>query len=119
VVIGVLAATYLGSITFVSTLLSADSDLAVASSTLAVALLFNPLLRRVRVTVDRRFNRAAYDAQRLGEQFATTLQVRADPRAVVETWVAVVAEAIGPRTIGVWIRPAASAPATTPTTPRP
>src|SRR3546814_8053771 len=49
--------------------------------------LFNPLRRRVQEWVDRRFNRARYDAQRVMERFAGSLQGGLDPDAVVGGWV--------------------------------
>jgi hypothetical protein len=84
--------------------LSADSDLAVAGSTLAVAALFNPLRRRIQRWVDRRFNRSRYDAERVMDGFAGSLRDRFDPDGLVNGWVDVVSRTMEPSTLGLWIR---------------
>ena len=77
---------------------------AVAAFTLAVAALFNPVRKRVQVWVDRRFNRSRYDAERVMDEFAGSLQDRVDPDGVVEGWLGVVSETMQPSSVGVWVR---------------
>ena len=62
VVTGLLIAAYAGLVLLATRVLSLSSSVAVASSTLAAAAAFSPLRRRVQHAVDRRFNRARYDA---------------------------------------------------------
>ncbi|HVR78554.1 MAG TPA: hypothetical protein VMS99_09205 [Acidimicrobiia bacterium] len=103
-VVGSLAIVGVVTVTLLTSVLPAESPLAVAASTLAVAALFNPLRRRVREWVDRRFNRARYDAQRVIERFVGSLQGRLDHDGVVDGWVDVVAETMQPASVAVWVR---------------
>jgi hypothetical protein len=84
--------------------LPSESPLAVAGSTLAVAALFNPVRKRVQGWVDWRFNRSRYDAQRVMERFAGSLQDRVDSQEVVDGWVGVVSETMQPASVAVWVR---------------
>jgi len=104
VVVGLLAAVFFGLVTAVSSLLQTESDLAIAASTLAVAALFNPLRKRVQTGVDRRFNRSRYDAQRVMDRFAGSLQDRLGSQEVVDGWVGVVSETMQPASVAVWMR---------------
>jgi hypothetical protein len=104
ILVGLLGAVFFGVVTALSSVLQAESQLAVAGSTLAVAALFNPVRKRVQGLVDRRFNRSRYDAQRVMERFTGSLQGRVDSTGVVEGWVGVVAETMQPAWVGVWVR---------------
>ena len=103
-VAGLLVAVFSGVVTFTTSLLQVESDLAVAASTLAVAALFNPLRKRIQSWVDRRFNRSRYDAERVMDEFTGTLQDRVDPDGVVDGWVHVVTETMQPSAVSVWVR---------------
>jgi hypothetical protein len=104
IVIGLLAVLYVAGLTGLTTLLDTDSQLAVAGSTLAVAALFNPLRRRVQATVDHRFNRSRYDAERVMDGFTWSLRDEVDPDRVVAGWMSVVNETMKPIASGVWVR---------------
>lgn len=104
VVVAVLAGVFLGAVTVLSSFLPAESDLAIAGSTLSVAALFNPLRRRVQGWVDRRFNRSRYNAHRVADEFAGSLQHRVDPDEVLEGWVEAVEKTMQPAAVGAWVR---------------
>ena len=78
--------------------------LSVAFSTLAIAALFQPLRRRVQSVLDRRFDRAGYDGQRLADAFAGRLQSEVGIATVSADLHATVREAVGPTTTGLWVR---------------
>jgi hypothetical protein len=79
--------------------------LAVAVSTLGAAALFQPLRRRVQRVVDRRFDRATYDAQRTVEAFAVRLRDEVALDAVVADLEQTLADSIRPVTFALWLRP--------------
>lgn len=104
---GLLVAVYVGLVTVVSRLTPSGSSLAVASSTLAVAALFQPLRKRVQARVDRRFNRARYDADRTVEAFRTRLRDEVDLDSVRGELLGVVRDTLQPQSAGVWLRSSA------------
>ena len=77
--------------------------MAVAAATLAAAALFNPLRRRVQQAVDRRFNRARYDADRTVAAFAARLKDAVDLDSVRDDLAGAVHQALEPAHISVWI----------------
>jgi hypothetical protein len=68
----------------------------VAASTLVVAALFSPLRRRVQRMVDRRFNRARYDADRTVSAFAARLKAAVDLDSVRDDLAGAVQRALEP-----------------------
>ena len=103
-VVGLLGTVFFGTVTLLTSVLPADSQLAVAGSTLVVAALFNPLRKRVQDWVDRRFNRSRYDAQRVMDGFVGSLREGIDGEELVDGWVGVVSETMEPQSVAVWVR---------------
>ena len=104
VVAGLLGLVFLSLVTSLTLLLPSNDPLVVAVATLGVFALSNPLRRRVQHFVDRRFNRSPYDAERVVEEFAGSLQDRVDPERVIESWVGVVKDTMKPEAVGVWLK---------------
>ncbi|HEY6279147.1 MAG TPA: hypothetical protein VIX86_22775 [Streptosporangiaceae bacterium] len=104
VVTGLLVGVYAGLVLLATRVLPLSSSVAVAAATLAAAALFNPLRRRVQALVDRRFNRARYDAERTIAAFASRLQDATDLDAVRGDLLAVVHAALEPAQVSVWVR---------------
>lgn len=84
--------------------LTRGSPLLVAAATLAAAALFNPLRRRIQAWVDRRFNRARYDAQQEVEWFAQRLRTELELENAAHQVVDVVTKTMQPATASVWIK---------------
>jgi hypothetical protein len=102
-VTGLLAGVYAGLVLLATEVFRFHSTVAVAISTLAVAALFNPLRRRVQHMVDRRFNRARYDADQTVTAFAARLNDAVDMDSVREDLAQVVSRALEPAHLSVWV----------------
>ena len=76
----------------------------VAVSTLVVFALFQPLRRRVQTTIDRRFYRAPYNVERIQAAFAARLSNNVDLESLSAEVRDVVAAAIAPESVGLWLR---------------
>ncbi len=81
-----------------------NSNLAVAASTLAVAAAFNPVRRRLQAVVDRRFDRARYDAARAVDAFARRLRDQVDLDEVTAGLRETVGATVAPTRVAVWLR---------------
>jgi hypothetical protein len=103
IVTGLLVGLYAGLVLLAIGVLSFSSPVAVAASTLAAAALFSPLRRRVQRVVDRRFNRARYDAGEMVAAFAVRLTDVVDLDAVQADLANVVQRALEPAHVSMWM----------------
>ena len=105
VVTGLLAGVYAGVVLLATEVLGITSPVAVAGATLVAAALFSPVRARVQRVVDRRFNRARYDADRTVAAFAARLQDAVDLDGVRTDLVSVVNRSLEPAHVSVWLPP--------------
>jgi hypothetical protein len=108
IVTGLLIGIYIGLVTLATRVLAFSSPLGVAASTLAAAALFTPLRRRVQRLVDRRFNRARYDAEAAVAAFAYRVRDDVDLDVVRSEFVLAVQSTVEPSQISLWLRPTGS-----------
>jgi hypothetical protein len=101
---GLLVGAYAGLVLLSTDVLGLSSSVAVAASTLAAAAAFSPLRRRVQRIVDRRFNRARYDADVTVAAFAARLKDQMDLDSVRADLVSVVNQTLEPAHCMVWLR---------------
>jgi len=101
---GLLVGVYAGLVLLAIEVLRLGSSVAVAVATLAAAALFNPARVRVQRLVDRRFNRARYDADRMVAGFAASLQDAVDLDLVRAGLADTVRVALEPAHVSVWLR---------------
>jgi hypothetical protein len=105
IVTGLLVGVYAGLVLLTTHLFRVHTPVAVAASTLAAAALFNPVRRRVQRTVNRRFNRARYDADQTVAAFAARLKDAVDLDSVRDDLAGVVDRALEPAHVSMWISP--------------
>jgi hypothetical protein len=83
--------------------ITGGNTIAVAASTLVVAALFQPITKRVKTVVDRRFDRARYDGERTVAAFAARLRDQVELEGLEADLDAVVRLTMAPATLGRWI----------------
>lgn len=104
VIVAVLAAVYVVSVTLIQQLLPVQSQFGIVVSTLVVAGLFSPLRWRVQNAVDRRFNRSRYDANRVLDEFSSRLRDDVNLEQMQLALLSAVEEAMEPSYISLWVR---------------
>ncbi len=102
-VTGLLIGVYAGLVLLAIEVLRFGSSVSVAVATLAAAALFSPLRRRVQRVVDRRFNRARYDADQMVAGFAARLKDAVDLDTVRDDLATAVQGALEPARVSVWL----------------
>jgi len=85
--------------------LGADDSLSVAASTLAAAALFSPVRSRIQALIDRRFDRASYDAAKVVDEFSSRLSQQVDLDELNLDLAGVVGSTLRPTAVSVWVRP--------------
>jgi MFS family permease len=103
IVTGLLVGIYAGLVLLTTQVFRVHTPVAVAAATLAAAALFNPVRRRVQKAVDRRFNRARYDADQTVAAFAARLKDAVDLDAVRDDLASVVTTALEPAHVSMWM----------------
>ena len=103
IVTGLLVGVYAGLVLLATRVLSINSPVAVAVSTLAAAALFSPVRRRVQQMVDRRFNRTRYDAEHTVAAFAARLKDTVDLDSVQDELAGAVHQALEPAHMSLWM----------------
>jgi hypothetical protein len=105
IVTGTLVGVYASVVLLATEVLRLHSSVAVAVSTLAAAALFNPVRQRVQRAVDRRFNRARYDADKAVAAFADRVKDATDLDSVRADLATAVGRTLEPAHVSVWISP--------------
>ncbi|HEV2980279.1 MAG TPA: hypothetical protein VGX51_02505 [Solirubrobacteraceae bacterium] len=99
-----LVGTFVGIVAITTQLLPLSSRVGVAAATLAAAALFNPLRQRVQRLVDRRFNRARYDAEATVAAFRASLRDAVELDTIRAQLLGVVDHTFEPTNSSLWIR---------------
>jgi hypothetical protein len=103
-VVILLGAAFAGIVVGLSTVLSFDSNVAIAGATLVVFFAFRPLATRLQRQVDRIFNRQPYDAESLLDDFHEKIRDEVDSERLAFLWADAVGATLEPSAAGVWLR---------------
>jgi len=98
---------YFASVLVFEALFSAlvgQGDFAIVVSTVAIALLFNPLRVRIQAIIDQRFYRRKYDAAQTLAAFGTSLRSQVDLTELIRRLETVIGDTIQPAHVLTWLR---------------
>lgn len=99
-----LVGTFAGIVLLTTRVLPFSSPVGVAASTLAALALFNPLRGRIQRVVDRRFNRARYDAEATVAAFGARLRNAVEVETVLDELAATAGGSLQPAHVSVWVK---------------
>ena len=100
-----LAGIFIGLVALTTDAFALSGRVGVATSTLAAAALFNPLRLRIQRQVDRRFNRARYDAEATVAAFTAQLRDAVELDAIGADLLETVQRVLAPTHASIWIKP--------------
>lgn len=103
-VLGLYFAAVLSLQALFRTVIGQDNQLAIVASTLLIAALFNPLRRRIQVSVNRRFFRADYDAAQTLSTFGESVRDEVDLASMQSELLDTVQQTMHPRYVSLWLR---------------
>jgi hypothetical protein len=106
IVTAMLVGLYLASVTILTSLtapVTRESPVAVAVATLLAAAAFQPLRLRIQQLVDRRFNRASFDAAREVEAYRGRLRGQLELASVGDDLVGTVQSTLEPAAVSLWL----------------
>jgi hypothetical protein len=107
VLTSILGAIFVGGVislqSLVRTFTGQDSPVALVASTLLIAGLFQPIRSRIQRTIDRRFYRSKYDAQRTLASFNATLRHEVSLTELQGRLVGVVNDTLRPSHVSLWL----------------
>jgi hypothetical protein len=112
-----LAALYSGGVVGLQALVgsvnstASHSPVIIVATTLVIAALFTPLRRGIQATIDRRFYRRKYNAERTLAAFGRELRSEVDVEQLGEQLVATVQETMQPAHVSLWLRATSPTPA--------
>jgi hypothetical protein len=103
-----LVAVYLAGFAIIQAALvpftNSGGPVAVAASTLAVLVVFQPLRHRIQRAMDRRFNRSRYDADRIVATFSSHLRDEVEVGALRAELSTAIGRTVQPTSLTVWLR---------------
>ena len=114
-----LAGVFVAVVLLMTRVLPFSSPVAVAASTLAVAALFTPIRVRLQRVIDRRFNRARYDAEAILAAFSGRLRDKVELDAIRGELVDTAIVALAPAHASVWMKPPSPSARSREVSPRP
>jgi hypothetical protein len=103
-VAAITAAAYAVPVIVLPSVIQGGSDLIVAMATLLAAAVFNPVRRLIQNRIDRRFNRARYEAQQEVNGFSAQLRDEIHIDELIRSVERVVTQNLSPAGFAIWTR---------------